>query len=59
MTTLYVVLMSGRGIRPWRHMRDYDYSFSTSLEDILIVTYARFLAVLLAYLLGTGHRMMR
>ena len=40
-------------------MRDYDYSFSTSLEDILIVTYARFLAVLLAYLLGTGHRMMR
>ena len=59
MTALYFVLMSGRGIRPWRHLQDYKYNFKLSLEDIVVFSYARFLGVLLAYLLGAGHRMMR
>ena len=59
MTVLYVILQSSRGIRPWHRIHDYQYRFSTSLEDILLLTYARFLGVLLAYLLGSGQRMMR
>ncbi|CAL5229945.1 g13374 [Coccomyxa viridis] len=59
MTALYVVLIPRTGTRPWRHIREYHYEFSTSLEDILIGTYIRFLGVLLAYLLGSGPRMMR
>ena len=59
MTALYVVLIPGTGTKPWRHLQEYHYSFNTSLEDILIGTYIRFLGVLLAYLLGSGPRMMR
>ena len=59
MTALYFILMSSRGIRPWRHLQDYKYNFKLSLEDIVIFSYARFFGVLLAYLLGAGQRMMR
>ncbi len=59
MTALYIVLIPRTGTRPWRHIREYYYNFNTSLEDILIGTYVRFLGVLLAYLLGSGPRMMR
>ena len=59
MTVLYVILQSSRGIRPWRSIHEYHYRFNTSLEDILLLTYARFFGVLLAYLLGSGQRMMR
>lgn len=59
MTALYVVLIPGTGTRPWRHVREYHYKFNSSLEDILVGTYVRFLGVLLAYLLGSGPRMMR
>ena len=43
--------------KPWRHIQDYD--FRESLLDIVLLSYLRFLAVLLAYLLGAGTRMMR
>ena len=59
MTALYVLLLPGTGRRSWRHIQEYHYRFKISLEDILVITYARFLAVLLAYLLGSGQRMMR
>lgn len=57
MTLLYWILFSSD--KPWRHIKEFHYSFSCSLEDIVLLSYLRFLAVLLAYLLGTGQRMMR
>ena len=59
MTALYVMLMSSRGRRPWRHIQRYHYSFRSSLEDLLLLTVCRFIGVVLAYILGSGHRMMR
>lgn len=57
MTVLYC------SFSPWlqtlQHWREYHYSFSESLEDVLLLSYIRFLVVLLAYLLGAGRRMMR
>ncbi|KAK9908457.1 hypothetical protein WJX75_008214 [Coccomyxa subellipsoidea] len=57
MTLLYWILFSSD--KPWRHSKEFHYSFSCSLEDIVLLSYLRFLAVLLAYLLGAGQRMMR
>lgn len=55
MTLLFWSLLSSD--KPWRHIQDYD--FRDSLVDVVLLSYLRCLAVLLAYLLGAGTRMMR
>lgn len=57
MTLLYWGLLSSACF--WQYIQEYHYNFSESLEDIVLLSYLRFLAVLLAYLLGSGERLMR
>jgi hypothetical protein len=57
MSILYCTVLPGLDIV--RHIDTYHYVFSKSFEDVLLLSYLRGLAVLLAYCFGSGERMMR